>query len=347
LQDSSFREHIEYLERITTNINEAVMKTRMVPIESVVNRFPRMIRDLSKQLNKEMNLIMTGEDTELDRTVIDEIGDPLMHLLRNAADHGLEPTNEERKKLGKDEVGTIQLNAYQDGNSVVIEVKDDGRGINVEKVKKVAVERGVITNEQAQRMEDKDAIDLLFRPSFSTSDKVTDVSGRGVGLDVVKTKIEALGGEIEARTKLGEGTSFIIRLPLTLAILQSLMVVIGDEKYALPLGNIQSIEEISKTEIKTIQDKEVINLRGSIIPIVRLGDILGCKSVESQTDDMLVIIVKKGSRLAGMVVDELIGQQEIVYKSVGKYIKGHKIVSGATILGNGEIVLILDVNSLV
>lgn len=345
LQDAAFREHIEYLERVTTNIHEAVMKTRMVPIESVVNRFPRMIRDLSKQLNKEMELYMTGEDTELDRTVIDEIGDPLMHLLRNAADHGLEPS-EERKRLGKNPVGSIYLNAYQDGNSVVIEVKDDGGGINIEKIKKVAIQRGVITEEQAQRMEDKDVIDILFRPSFSTSDKVTEVSGRGVGLDVVKTKIESLGGEIEARSKMGEGSSFIIRLPLTLAIIQSLMVVIGGEKYALPLGNIQSIEEIGKDEIKTIQGKEVINLRGNVIPIIRLGNILECASGE-QPDNLLVIIVKKGSRLAGMVVDELIGQLEIVYKSIGKYIKGHKIISGATILGNGEIALILDVNSLV
>lgn len=346
LQDAEFREQIEYLERVTTNIHEAVMKTRMVPIESVVNRFPRMIRDLSKQLNKEMELYMTGEDTELDRTVIDEIGDPLMHLLRNAADHGIESA-EERKKQGKNPVGSIYLNAYQDGNSVVIEVKDDGGGIDIEKVKKVAIQKGVITEEQAQRMEDKDVIDILFKPSFSTSEKVTEVSGRGVGLDVVKTKIESLGGEIESRSKLGEGSSFIIRLPLTLAVLQSLMVMIGKEKYALPLGNIQSIEEIGRDEIKNIQGKEVINLRDHVIPIIRLGNVLGCAGPDQEQNNALVIIVKKGSRLAGMVVDELIGQQEIVYKSIGKYIKGHKIISGATILGNGEIALILDVNSLV
>ena len=345
IQDTNFREHIEYLERVTTNIHEAVMKTRMVPIESVVNRFPRMIRDLSKQLNKEMELYMTGEDTELDRTVIDEIGDPLMHLLRNAADHGLEST-EKRRMMGKDPVGSIYLNAYQDGNSVVIEVKDDGGGIDIEKIKKVAISRGVVTAEQAERMEDKDVIDILFRPSFSTSDQVTEVSGRGVGLDVVKTKIEALGGEIEAKSRAGEGSSFVIRLPLTLAIIQSLMVSIGEEKYAMPLGNIQTIEEINKSEIKIIQDKEVINLRGNVIPLIRLSSILECDN-KAEPDDMLVIIVKKGSRLAGMVVDDLLGQQEIVYKSIGKYIKGHKIISGATILGNGEIALILDVNSLV
>ncbi len=344
--DNSFHEQIEYLERVTTNLHESVMKTRMVPIESVVNRFPRMIRDLSKSLNKEMELFMTGEETELDRTVIDEIGDPLMHLLRNAADHGLE-SNEERKKIGKNPVGSIYLDAYQDGNNVVIEVRDDGNGINTEKIKQKALEKGNITEEQAQRMTDKDFIDILFQPSFSTADKVTDVSGRGVGLDVVKTKIEALGGEIEAKTKLGEGSNFIIRLPLTLAIVQALMVIIGDEKYALPLGSIQTVENIPNKEIKTIQGKEVINLRGTVVPVVRLGNILKCKQSDTEKDELTIVIVKKGDRLAGMVVDELLGQQEIVIKSIGKYIKNHKIISGATILGNGEVALILDVNSLV
>ncbi len=346
MADNGFHEQIEYLERVTTNLHESVMKTRMVPIESVVNRFPRMIRDLSKKLNKEMELYMTGEETELDRTVIDEIGDPLMHLLRNAADHGLE-SNEERQQAGKNPVGSIYLDAYQDGNNVVIEVRDDGSGINTEKIKKKALERGAITEEQAQRMTDKDLIDILFQPSFSTAEQVTDVSGRGVGLDVVKTKIEALGGEIEAKTKLGEGSNFIIRLPLTLAIIQSLMVIIGDEKYALPLGSIQTVENIPITEIKTVQGKEVINLRGKVVPLIRLGNLLNCKQQEAAVEELLVVIVKKGERLAGMVVDELMGQQEIVIKSIGKYIKSHKIISGATILGNGEVALILDVNSLV
>lgn len=344
--DSAFHEQIEYLERVTTNLHESVMKTRMVPIESVVNRFPRMIRDLSKKLDKEMELYMTGEETELDRTVIDEIGDPLMHLLRNAADHGLE-SNEERARIGKNPAGSIYLDAYQDGNNVVIEVRDDGSGINTEKIRRKAIERGAITDDQAQRMTDKDIIDILFQPSFSTAEQVTDVSGRGVGLDVVKTKIEALGGEIEAKTKLGEGSNFIIRLPLTLAIIQSLMVIIGSEKYAIPLGSIQTVENILSTDVKAIQGKEVINLRGNVIPIVRLGNILKCKQPEKEPEELLVVIVKKGERLAGMVVDELIGQQEIVIKSIGKYIKNHKIISGATILGNGEVALILDVNSLV
>ncbi len=344
--DNTFHEQIEYLERVTTNLHESVMKTRMVPIESVVNRFPRMIRDLSKKLDKEMELYMTGEETELDRTVIDEIGDPLMHLLRNAADHGLE-SNAERAKKGKNPIGSIYLDAYQDGNNVVIEVRDDGAGINTEKIKSKAIEKGKITEEQAARMTDKDIIDILFQPSFSTADTVTDVSGRGVGLDVVKTKIEALGGEIEAKTKLDEGSNFIIRLPLTLAIIQALMVIIGEEKYALPLGSIQTVEDIPSSEFKDIQGKEVINLRGSVVPIVRLSKILGCKKPEKEPEELLVVIVKKGERLAGMVVDELIGQQEIVIKSIGKYIKNHKIISGATILGNGEVALILDVNSLV
>lgn len=344
--DGSFHEQIEYLERVTTNLHESVMKTRMVPIESVVNRFPRMIRDLSKKLDKEMELYMTGEETELDRTVIDEIGDPLMHLLRNAADHGLE-SNAERARNGKNPVGSIYLDAYQDGNNVVIEVRDDGGGINTEKIKAKAIEKGKISEEQAARMTDKDIIDILFQPSFSTAEAVTDVSGRGVGLDVVKTKIEALGGEIEAKTKLGEGSNFIIRLPLTLAIIQALMVIIGEEKYALPLGSIQTVEDIPSSEFKDIQGKEVINLRGSVVPIVRLSKILGCKQPEKEPEELLVVIVKKGERLAGMVVDELIGQQEIVIKSIGKYIKNHKIISGATILGNGEVALILDVNSLV
>ncbi|NLO10737.1 MAG: chemotaxis protein CheA [Clostridiales bacterium] len=343
--ETAFYDQIEYLERVTTNLHESVMKVRMVPIESVVNRFPRMIRDLSKNLNKQMELYMTGEETELDRTVIDEIGDPLMHLLRNAADHGLE-SSEDRISLGKDPVGSIYLDAYQDGNNVVIEVRDDGAGINVDKIRKKAIERGTITEDQASRMTDKDVIDILFMPSFSTSEKVTDVSGRGVGLDVVKTKIEALGGDIEAKTVLGKGSNFIIRLPLTLAIIQSLMVKISNEKYALPLGNIQTVENIGSRDIKKIGGKEVLNLRGDVIPIIRLGEILDCAKGD-KTNQLLVVVVKKGERLAGMVVDELIGQQDIVIKSIGKYIKNHKVISGATILGNGEVALILDVNTLI
>lgn len=345
-KDSGFNEQIEYLESVTTNLHESVMKVRMVPIESVVSRFPRMIRDLNKKLNKKMELHMTGEETELDRTVIDEIGDPLQHLLRNAADHGLE-SNEERLALGKEEVGQIYLDAYQDGNNVNIVVRDDGAGIDVEKVKQKAIEKGSITPEQAEIMTDKDVIDLLFKPSFSTAEKITDVSGRGVGLDVVKTKIEGLGGNIECKTVLGEGSSFIIRLPLTLAIIQALMVELGKEKYAIPLGSIQTIEDIPVSDVKHVQTKEVINLRGSVIPLIRLDQILDVETNEEEPESLTVVIVKKGDKQAGLVVDNLIGQQEIVIKSIGDYINCSKLIGGATILGDGEIALILEVNTLV
>ena len=344
--NSGFNEQIEYLERITTNLHTSVMKVRMVPLESVVNRFPRMIRDLSKKLDKKMELYISGEDTELDRTVIDEIGDPLLHLLRNAADHGLE-SNEERAALGKPETGSIILNAFQEGNNVVIEVKDDGKGIDAEKIKAKAIAKGTITAEQGDAMSDKEIIDLLFRPSFSTAEKISDVSGRGVGLDVVKTKIESLGGDVEVRTTLGQGSNFIIRLPLTLAIIQSLMVELGTEKYAIPLGSIQTIEDIPVSDVKYVQTKEVINLRGTVIPLIRLNEVLDVESVKAQDENLTVVIVTKGDKLAGFVVDNLIGQQEIVIKSIGKYINNSKMISGATILGDGEVALILDVNTLV
>ncbi len=343
---AAFNEQIEYLERVTTNLHESVMKVRMMPIESVVNKFPRMIRDLSKKLGKKMELYMSGEDTELDRTVIDEIGDPLMHLLRNAADHGLE-SNEERRSLGKPEVGSVWLDAYQDGNNVVIEVRDNGKGIDTESVKNKAIEKGTITPEQAETMTKKDIIDLLFRPSFSTAEKITDVSGRGVGLDVVKTKIEKLGGDIECKTTLGEGSNFIIRLPLTLAIIQALMVELGDEKYAIPLGCIQTIEDVSMDDIKYVQTKEVINLRGTVIPLIRLDEVLDVEPRKEAPESLTVVIVSKGDKLAGLVVDNLIGQLEIVIKSIGKYINNDKIISGAAILGDGEVALIIDANALV
>lgn len=343
---SGVNEHIEYLESVTTNLHESVMKVRMVPIESVVSKFPRMIRDLSKKLDKKMELFMSGEETELDRTVVDEIGDPLMHLLRNAADHGLESA-EVRAQRGKPPVGSIFLDAYQDGNNVVIEVRDDGSGIDVEKVKNKAIERGVITPEQGESMSEKDIINLLFHAGFSTAQKISDVSGRGVGLDVVKSKIESLSGEVEVKSVLGEGSTWIIRLPLTLAIIQALMVIVGGEKYAISLGSIETIEDIGPDDIKYVQNKEVINLRGSVIPIVRLNKELDIESSKSADENLVVVIVRKGEKLAGLVVDELIGQQEIVIKSLGKYISKCKIISGATILGDGEVALILDANTLI
>lgn len=345
--NGSINEQIEYLESVTTNLHESVMKVRMVPIESVVAKFPRMIRDLSKKLDKKMELYMSGEDTELDRTVVDEIGDPLMHMLRNSADHGLEP-NDVRVANGKPEVGSIFLDAYQDGNNVVIEVRDDGGGINVEAVKGKAIERGTISPEQAETMTEKEIIDLLFLPSFSTAKKVSDVSGRGVGLDVVKSKIESLSGEVEVKNRFGEGSSWIIRLPLTLAIIQALMVVVGEEKYAIALGSIQTIEDVLPEDIKLVQAKEVIHIRGTVIPIIRLRKVLDIPPVEgAENKNLTVIIVKKGDKQAGLVVDELIGQQEVVIKSMGKYIKVPKMISGATILGDGEVALILDTNALI
>ena len=344
--NQSFTEQIEYLERVTTNLHESVMKVRMMPIESVFSRFPRMIRDLNKKLGKKMELYMSGEDTELDRTVIDEIGDPIMHLLRNSADHGLESA-EIRKERGKSEVGSIFLDAFQEGNNVVIEVRDDGNGIDTEMVKAKAVEKGTITQEQADVMTDKEAIDLLFRPSFSTAEKVTDVSGRGVGLDVVKSKIEALGGDVEVKTKYGEGSTFSIRLPLTLAIIQALMVKLGDEKYAISLGSIETIEDIPVSDIKYVHAKEVIHLRGNVIPLIRLRDLLDVPGEPEESENITVVVVRKGDKQAGLVVDSLIGQMEIVIKSLGKYIRINKMISGATILGDGSVALIIDANTLV
>ena len=344
-RNNSVNEHIEYLESVTTNLHESVMKVRMVPIESVVNKFPRMIRDLSKKLDKKMELYMSGEETELDRTVVDEIGDPLMHLLRNAADHGLE-SGEVRKAKGKPSVGSIFLDAYQDGNNVVIEVRDDGAGINIEGVKGKAIDKGVITPEQGENMSDQEIINLLFHAGFSTSEVVSDVSGRGVGLAVVKSKIESLSGEVEVKSKIDVGSTWTIRLPLTLAIIQALMVDVGGEKYAISLGSIQTIEDIVPTDIKTVQNKEVIHLRGLVIPLIRLSEVLDIESKKNPEDNMTVVIVKKGDRQSGLVVDELMGQQEIVIKSLGKYITRCKVISGATILGDGEVALILDTNAL-
>ncbi len=346
MQNQSYQEQIEYLERITTGLHESVMKVRMVPIESVVNKFPRMIRDLSRTLNKKMELVMTGEETELDRTVVDQIGDPLQHLLRNSADHGLESA-ELRMERGKPEVGTIRLKAFQEGNNVIIEVGDDGNGIDIEAVKAKAIERGIVTPEQAEKLSDKEIIDFLFMPSFSMAKKITDISGRGVGLDVVKSNIEALGGDVEVKSVYGEGSTFTVRLPLTLAIIQALMVIIGGEKYAIALGSIVSIEDIPITEIKYVEAKEVINMRGTVIPIIRLNQLLDIAPPEEDLESLTIVIISKGDKKVGLVVDDLMGQQEIVIKSLGSYIDNStKIISGATILGDGEVALILDVNTL-
>lgn len=341
----TFHDQIEYLERITTSLHESVMKVRMVPIESVVNKFPRMIRDLSRQLGKKMELYMSGEETELDRTVVDQIGDPLQHLLRNSADHGLESA-ELRAERGKPEVGTIYLNAYQEGNNVIIEVGDDGNGIDTERVKSKAIERGIVTADAAENLSQKEIIDFLFMPSFSMAKQITDISGRGVGLDVVKSNIEALGGDVEVKSTLGEGSKFTVRLPLTLAIIQALMVEVRDEKFAIALGSIMTIESVPQSDIKYVQAKEVLHLRGMVIPIIRLDEVLDSEPLEDKPEILTVVIVKKGDRCAGLVVDNLMGQQEIVIKSLGHYINNNKIISGATILGDGEVALILDTNQM-
>lgn len=345
-RSQSSNEAVEYLERITTSLHDAVMKVRMVPVETVFNRFPRMIRDISRELGKEIVLSMSGEETELDRTVIDEIGDPLIHLLRNSADHGIESV-EKRRDANKPVEGHIYLRAYQDGNNVVIEVEDDGNGINVEGVKAKAIERGLVNRDIANSLSKKDVIDFLFQPSFSTADKITDLSGRGVGLDVVKTKIEALGGAVEVETESGKGSKFIIRLPLTLAIIQALLVLVGNEKYAIPLNSVQQIINISPDEIKYVQKQEVILLRNMVVPIVRLDKVLEVPKEDKQQKQLTVVIVKKGDKLSGVLVDSLIGQQEIVIKSLGKLLSGIRCIAGATILGDGNVALIIDVNSIV
>ncbi|MBR1860356.1 MAG: chemotaxis protein CheA [Lachnospiraceae bacterium] len=343
--NSSFNEQIEYLESVTSNLHESVMKVRMVPIESTVSKFPRMIRDLQKQLGKKLEFYMSGEETELDRTVVDQIGDPIMHLLRNSADHGIESA-EIRAQRGKPEAGSIFLDAYQDGNNVIIEVRDDGNGIDIEAVRAKGIEKGVVTPEQAAALSDKEVINLLFNAGFSTAKKVTDVSGRGVGLDVVKSMIESLSGEVDVKSELGVGSTWTIRLPLTLAIIQALMVVVGGEKYAISLGSIQTIETIDKSDIKLVQNEEVINLRGTVIPLIRLNEVIETESHPIDENSLIVVIIKKGDKMAGLVIDELIGQQEIVIKPLGKYVKHVKFITGATILGDGEVALIFDANTL-
>jgi two-component system chemotaxis sensor kinase CheA len=339
-------ETIEQMDRVTTDLQAVVMKVRMVPVGQVFNRFPRMVRDLSRDLNKEVNLIIQGEETELDRTVIDEIGDPLVHLLRNAIDHGIEKPHE-RQAHGKNPIGEIRLIARHEGNNVIIIVEDDGKGINPDVIKQKAVDKGLISQTEADKMDSNDAVRLVFLPGFSTADVVTDVSGRGVGMDAVKNKIESLGGMVDVETKLNEGSKFKIRLPLTLAIIQALLVKICEEIYAIPLGSIDSTINVTPEDIKTIQNQEVILLRGQIIPIIRLAKVLGVpQTAETLQDELFVVIVHMGEHRAGIIVDNLIGQQEIVIKSLGKLLAGIKVIAGATILGNGQVALILDVGAL-
>jgi two-component system chemotaxis sensor kinase CheA len=339
-------ETIEQMDRVTTDLQSVVMKVRMVPVGQVFNRFPRMVRDLSRELNKEINLTIEGEETELDRTVIDEIGDPLVHLIRNSLDHGVEHPDERIAK-GKDATGEVRLIARHEGNNVIIMVEDDGKGINPEIIKSKAVEKGLITQDDADKMDDNEAVRLVFLAGFSTADVITDVSGRGVGMDVVRSKIESLGGLIDVETKIDQGSKFKIRLPLTLAIIQALLVKVHQEIYAIPLGNIDSTINITMDDIKTIQNKEVILLRGQIIPIIRLADVLNVpETQDSENNELFVVVVHMGEQKAGIIVDNLIGQQEIVIKTLGNLLTGIKVIAGATILGNGQVALILDVGTL-
>ncbi|MDQ0203757.1 chemotaxis protein CheA [Pectinatus haikarae] len=336
-------ETVEQMDRVTGDLQSIVMKVRMVTVGQVFNRFPRVVRDLAKELNKEVNLTIEGEDTELDRTVIDEIGDPLVHLIRNSMDHGIEHPDD-REAKGKSRVGKVGLIARHEGNNVIIMVTDDGAGIDANIIRNKAIEKGVITQEDGDNMTDAEAVRLIFLPGFSTSDVITDVSGRGVGMDVVRTTIEALGGVIDVETKKNEGSIFKIKLPLTLAIIQALLVDVQEEIYAIPLAAIDSTINITPEDIKTIQNKETIVIRGEIIPIVRLDRALNVVSAEDKEDEEIyVVVVHVGDKKCGIMVDKLIGQQEIVIKTLGKLLSGIKVISGATVLGNGQIALILDV----
>ncbi|SMB96633.1 two-component system, chemotaxis family, sensor kinase CheA [Desulfonispora thiosulfatigenes DSM 11270] len=343
---SSLHETIEQVDRITSDLQNIVMDVRMVPIEQVFNRFPRMVRDLAKELGKEVNLSLEGKETELDRTVIDEIGDPLVHLIRNSMDHGIENPSD-REKNGKPAMGNLSLIAKQEGNSIIIIVEDDGNGINIEKVKQKAIEKGIITEQEAERMDENSLINLILSPGFSTADKVSDVSGRGVGLDVVKSKINSLSGSISIESKTNIGSRFTIKLPLTLAIIQALMVKVEDETFAIPLANIDETTSIKVSDIKNIQGQEVMVLRGNVLPLLRLTDTLNVPIVDSsEKDELFVVIARRNDQQIGLVVNELIGQQEIVISSLGKLLNGIPGISGAAILGDGTVSLILDVNTL-
>ncbi|WP_418223607.1 chemotaxis protein CheW [Clostridium isatidis] len=333
-------ETIEQVERTTSDLQDLVMKIRMLPLEVVFNRFPRLIRDISVDLKKEINFIIEGSETELDRTVIDEIGEPLIHLLRNAADHGIE-SREERIAAGKDPVGTIKLVAYQEGTKALIKVEDDGAGINLAKVKAKAEKMGINT----EGLSDNDIRNLIFNQGFSTNTEVTDISGRGVGMDVVKTKISALGGTVDVVSEEGKGSSFIIKLPLTLQIIQALLVKVGSETFAISLGYIDKVIDYKEDRIKKTNGEEVIVYRDTIIPLIRLNERLGIEKADNKKK--FVIIVKVGDKVVGLLVDSLLGQQEIVIKPLGDTLKSLKEYIGATILGNGLVTLILDVAALI
>ncbi|MCL6571017.1 MAG: chemotaxis protein CheA [Bacillus sp. (in: Bacteria)] len=347
-QLTELSETVEHMTRISTDLQDLILNMRMVPIEQVFNRFPRMVRDLAKGLNKKVQLVVEGAETELDRTVIDEVGDPLVHLLRNALDHGLE-TIEERKASNKCEEGKILLKAYHGGNHVFIDVADDGLGINREKVLYKAIERGVVTPEEAKALTDQQVYALIFSSGFSTAETISDISGRGVGLDVVKTKIESLGGVISIDSTPGQGSVFHIQLPLTLSIINSMLVKVEDETFAIPFSSIVEITTASEDDVSTLHGQKVIQFRGIVVPLIYLTDVFHVPPLELAIDkkELYIVIVRKGNKTVGVVVDSVLGQQEVVLKSLGGYLTNLFAISGATILGNGEVALIIDTNQFI
>ncbi len=343
---SALNETVIQINKITSDLQNITMGARMVPIEQVFNRFPRMVRDLTKKLGKDIDLVIEGKETELDRKIIDEIADPLLHLVRNSIDHGIE-NPEDRKRSGKPAQGTLRLAAKQEGNSIVIIVEDDGRGINVEDIKRKAVEKGFISQQELEQMDEASIINLIFVPGFSTATEVTDISGRGVGLDVVKATIQSLNGTISVENRPGQGTIFTISLPLTLAIIQALMITVGQEIYAIPLANIAEITAVEKHEIKKVQGQEVVVLRGNVLRLINLAELLEVAELEDDINEKLyVVVIKKDHQYIGLTVNELIGLQEIVISSLGKLLHGTPGISGAAVLGDGNISLIIDIGTL-
>jgi len=346
LDNQELHESVERMSRVTGDLQNIILNMRMVPVDTVFNRFPKMIRQLARDLNKKVNLEIIGAETELDRTVIDEIGDPLVHLLRNAIDHGIE-TPEKRLQKGKSEEGTISLKAYHSGNHVFIEIKDNGAGIKRKQVVNKAIKNGILTTQQADMMTDKQVYELIFASGFSTADKISDVSGRGVGLDVVKNTISALGGSVTIDSFEEEGSTFLIQLPLTLSIISVMLIEIQNEKFAVPLTSIIETAIIKNTDILHAHNQQVIDFRGKVLPLLFLKDILEVPTVKEEDEFYSVVIVRKGDKLAGLVVDSFIGQQEIVLKSLGEYLTSAFAISGATILGDGKVALIIDCNALI
>ncbi|MDA8112216.1 MAG: chemotaxis protein CheA [Nitrospiraceae bacterium] len=341
-------EAISQLNRVTTDLQTAVIKTRMQPIKKVLGKFPRMVRDLSRKMGKSIRLELSGEETELDKSVIEEIGDPLVHIIRNSIDHGIEMPDD-RIAQGKDPEGVVRISAYQEGNSIVIEISDDGRGIDAEKIRRKAVEKGIITEADAMRLTDSEAVNIIFMPGFSTAEKVTDVSGRGVGMDVVRTNINKINGSVEISTQKGAGSTFTIRLPLTIAIIQALMVTIGPETYAIPLASVVETVKITEKDIKTLSGSEVLNLRQQVLPLIRLRDEFKVPHQGDGTgipEGQYVVVVQVGSKNLGLVVDRLPYQEEVVIKSMGQILSGIRGLAGATITGDGRVVIILDVGEI-